>query len=58
MGETGETLEPQNKRRQSAILHKVLALQARECETEANGLAGIHGEEKKQASEYRTHNGR
>ena len=47
MGETGETLEPQDKRRQSAILHKVLALQARECETEANGLAGIHGEEKK-----------
>ena len=30
-----------------------LALQARECETEANALAGIHGEEKKQASEYR-----
>ena len=47
MGETGETLEPQDKRRQSTILHKVLALQARECETEANGLAGIHGEEKK-----------
>ena len=57
MGETGETLEPQDKRRQSAILHKVLALQARECETEANGLAGIHGEEKKPASEYRTYNG-
>ena len=58
MGETRETLEPQDKRRQSAILHQVLALQARECETEANGLASIHGEEKKQASEYRTYNGR
>ena len=53
-----ETLEPQDKRKQSAILHQVLALQARECETEANGLAGIHGEEMKQASEYRTYNGR
>ena len=39
MGETRETLEPQDKRRQSAILHQVLALQARECETEANWLA-------------------
>ena len=57
MGETGEMLEPQDKRRQSAILHEVLALQARECETEANGLDGIHGEEKKRASEYRTYNG-
>ena len=47
MGETGETLEPQDKRRQSAVLREVLALQARECEAEANGLAGIHGEEKK-----------
>ena len=44
-------------RRQSAILHKVLALPARECETDTNGLAGIHGKEKKQAIEYRTHNG-
>ena len=47
MGETREMLEPQDKRRQSAILHQDLALQARECETETNGLAGIHGEEKK-----------
>ena len=47
MGETRETLEPQEKRRQSAILHQVLALQARQCEAEANGLVGIHGEEKK-----------
>ena len=47
MGETGKTLEPQDKRRQGAILYEVLALQDRECETEANGLAGIHGEEKK-----------
>ena len=57
MGETRETLEPQDKRRQSAILHQGLALQARECETEANGLAGIHGEKKKRASEYRAYNG-
>ena len=47
MGETGETLEPQDKRRQSAILHQVLALQAGEREAEANELAGFHGEEKK-----------
>ena len=47
MGETRETLEPQDKKRQSSILHQVLALQAREHKTEANGLAGIHGEEKK-----------
>ena len=58
MGETVETLEPQDKRRQNAILHEVLALQAGECEAEANGLPGIHGEEKKRASEYRTYNGR
>ena len=41
MGETGEMSVRQDKRRQSAILHQVLALQVRECETEANGLAGI-----------------
>ena len=58
MGKAGETLEPQDKRRQSAILHKVLALQAGEREAEANGLAGFHGEEKKRASKYRAHNGR
>ena len=58
MAKTGETLEPQDKRRQSAILYKVLALQAGECEAEANGLAGFHGEEKKRASEYRAYNGR
>ena len=57
MRETGETLEPQDKRRQSAILHKVLALQVRECEAEANGLTGFHGEKKKRASEYRAYNG-
>ena len=57
MGETREMLEPQDKRRQSEVLHQVLALQARECETEANGLAGIHGEEKKRASDYRAYNG-
>ena len=58
MGETGEMLEPQDKRRQSAILHKVPALQVREREAEANGLTGFHGEEKKRASEYREYNGR
>ena len=57
MEKTGETLEPQDKRRQSALLHEVLTQQAREYEAEANGLAGIHGEEKKRASEYRTYNG-
>ena len=36
---------------------QVLALQARECETEANGFAGIHGEEKKRAGKYRAYNG-
>ena len=50
MEETGETLEPQDKRRQSAILHEVLALQARECETEANGLAGCHSWRRKEMS--------
>ena len=58
MEKTGETLEPQDKRRQSAILYKVLALQAGEHEAEANGLAGFHGEEKKRAREYRAYNGR
>ena len=51
-------LEPKDKRRQSAILHEVLALQAGEREAEANGLTGFHGEEKKRASKYRAHNGR
>ena len=55
MGETAETLDPQDKRRQSAILHQVLALQAGERKAEANGLAGFHGEENKRASEYRAH---
>ena len=41
MGETQETLEPQNKRRQGRVLHQVLKLQARECQTEANGLVGL-----------------
>ena len=35
-----------------------LALQVREREAEANGLAGFHGEEKKRASDHRAHNGR
>ena len=42
MGETRETLEPQNKRGQGVVLHQVLKLQARECKTEANGLVGLY----------------
>ena len=56
MGETRETLEPQNKRRYSQILHQVPELQARECKTEANGLVGILGEEKNRTGKHRTHN--
>ena len=41
MGETREMLEPQNKRRQGGVLHQVLKLQARVCQTEANGLVGL-----------------
>ena len=44
MGETRETLEPQDQRGQGPFVYQVSKLQARECETEANGLAGIHGE--------------
>ena len=40
------------------FLHEVLALQVREREAEANGLAGFHGEEKKQTSEQRAYNER
>ena len=58
MGETGETLEPQDQRGQGSILHQVLELQARECETEANGLAGIHGEKKKRTGKHRAYYGR
>ena len=41
MGETREMLEPQNKRGQGRVLHQILELQARECQTEANGLVGL-----------------
>ena len=37
---------PKTRELQGSILHKVLELLARECKTEANGLAGIHGERK------------
>ena len=58
MGETGETLEPQDQRGQGSILHQVLELQARGCQTEANRLAGIHGEKKKQPGKHRAYYGR
>ena len=41
MGETREMLEHQNMRRLGGVLHQVLELQARECQTEANGLVGL-----------------
>ena len=52
-GETGETLEPQDQRGQGPFVHQVFKLQARECKTEANGLAGIHGEKKKRTHKHR-----
>ena len=48
MGETRETLEPQDQRGQGPFVYQVSKLQAIECEREANGLAGIHGEKEKQ----------
>ena len=53
MGETRETLEPQDQRGQGPIVHQVSELQAGECKTETNGLAGIHGENEKRTSEHR-----
>ena len=41
MGETRETLEPQNMRGQGGVLHQVPKLQIRECQTETNGLVGL-----------------
>ena len=52
MGETGETLEPQDQRGQGPFVYQVPKLQARECETKANGLAGIHGEKEKRTHEH------
>ena len=46
MGETRETLEPQDQRGQGHFVHQVSKLQAGECKTKANGLAGIHGEKR------------
>ena len=40
-------LEPQNKRRQGRVLHQVLELQVRECTTEANGLVGLPGNDRR-----------
>ena len=41
MGETQETLEPQNKKGQGGGLHQIPELQIRKCQTEANGLVGL-----------------
>ena len=41
MGETRETLEPQNKKGQGGVLHQVPKLQITKCQTEANGLVGL-----------------
>ena len=53
MGETRETLEPQDQRGQGPFVYQVSKLQAGECKTEANGLAGIHGEKEKRTHEHR-----
>ena len=42
MGETGETLEPQDQRGQGPFVYQVLKLQARECETEAKKEKRTH----------------
>ena len=47
MGETRETLEPQDQREQGPFVHQVSRLQAGECKTKANGLAGFHGGKEK-----------
>ena len=57
MGETRETLEPQDKRGQGPFVHQVSKLQAGECKTKANGLAGIHGEKEKRTREHRAYYG-
>ena len=41
------------ERRWNPFVHQVLKLQARACKTEANGLAGIHGEKEKRTHEHR-----
>ena len=53
MGETRETLEPQDQRGQGPFVYQVSKLQVGECKTEANGLAGIHGEKEKRTHEHR-----
>ena len=53
MGETRETLKPKDQRGQGPIVYQVSKLQAGECKTEANGLAGIHGEKEKRTHKYR-----
>ena len=53
--EDDELTKKTKKAKQSARManRKVSKLQARECETEANGLAGIHGEKEKRTHEHR-----
>ena len=50
-------LEPQDQRGQGPSVHQVSKLQAGECKTKANGLAGIHGEKEKQTREHRAYYG-
>ena len=57
MGETRETLEPQDQRGQGPSVHQVSKLQAGECKTKANGLAGIHGEKEKRTRGHRAYYG-
>ena len=52
-GRQERLLEPQDQRGQGPFVYQVLKLQVRECKTEANGLAGIHGEKEKRTHEHR-----
>ena len=52
-----EMLEPQDQRGQGPFVHQVSKLQAGECKTKANGLAGIHGEEEKRTHKHRAYYG-
>ena len=44
---------PKTREDKVLFVHQVFKLQARECKTEANGLAGIHGEKEKRTHEHR-----
>ena len=45
-------MEPPKKRRQSGGLHQIPELLTRKCQTEANGLVGIHGEKEDRIVEH------